>query len=139
MSEADIRAILESAVSDSLIKDGYVLDSFQIQSGNKIKAMAMIVLSKNSVLFEEAATGSGPIEAAFNAVNRIIKKEYKLEAYSIKAVTEGRDAIGEVNVRISDSDGEYTGRGVSRDIIKASIRSYVNAINRADLFLHKEA
>lgn len=138
VSDADVRAILETALDDSLIRDGYVLEGFQIQSGNKVKAMAMISLSKSGETFEEAAVGSGPIEAAFNCINRIAGHEFRLEAYSIRAVTDGRDALGEATVRISDAEGEYAGRGVSRDIIKASIRAYVNAINRIGIYRHRD-
>jgi 2-isopropylmalate synthase len=53
-------------------------------------------------------------------------------------VTDGRDALGEATVRISDAEGEYAGRGVSRDIIKASIRAYVNAINRIGIYRHRD-
>lgn len=111
----------------------YKLDSFQIQSGNRIQAMAMITLLHTATgeTVSEAAIGQGPIDAAFNAINRISGVEQvKLESYDIKAVTEGTDALGEVQVKIRDGEHKFAGRGVSSDIIKASIKAYVNAVNK---------
>ena len=69
--------------------------------------------------------------AAYNAVARIVGGQWPLAAYDIKAVTEGRDALGEVTVRVKHGDGTFTGRGLASDIIESSILAYVNAINRA--------
>lgn len=131
VSDEDIRALVEEAVMDSHIEDGYELDTFQTQSGNRVKAMALVSLSRRGNTFSEAATGEGPIDSSFNAINRIVGKEFKLVNYSIKALTGGTDALGEVRVRISDGEQEYLGKGVSTDIIASSIKAYVNAINRA--------
>ncbi len=133
VSDEDVRAIVEEAIMDSHIDDGYELESYQTQSGNKIKAMSMVTLSKNGKQFVEAATGEGPIDASFNAINKLISKDYKLVFYNIKAVTGGTDALGEVRVRISDGENEYVGKGFSTDIIESSIKAYINAINRADI------
>ncbi|MBR5746058.1 MAG: 2-isopropylmalate synthase [Clostridia bacterium] len=131
IDDDDIRALIEEAIIDSHIIDGYELESYQTQSGDSIKAMAMITVSRQGKAFTEAATGEGPIDACFNALNRIVGRDYKLINYGIKAVTGGTDALGEVRVRIADGENEYVGKGVSTDIIKSSIKSYINAINRA--------
>ena len=133
VSDDDIRALVEEAVIDSHITDGYELESYQTQSGNKIKAMSMVTLSKNGKQLVEAATGEGPIDASFNAINKMLSRDYKLVFYNIKAVTGGTDALGEVRVRISDGEREYIGKGISTDIIESSIKAYINAINRADI------
>ena len=132
ITDDDLLAIVSDYL-DSL-SGTYRLDSFQIQSGNRIKAMAMITLKRVSdgELLSEAALGEGPIDAAFNAVNRIASvDDVKLESYNIKAVTEGTDALGEVMVKIRANGTKFAGRGVSSDIIKASIKAYVNAINKS--------
>ena len=131
ISDEDIRALVEEATIDSNVVDGYELDTFQTQSGNRVKAMALVSLSRCGATYSEAATGEGPIDSSFNAINRIVGKEFKLINYSIKALTGGTDALGEVRVRISDGEQEYLGKGVSTDIIASSIKAYVNAINRA--------
>ncbi|MEG2004265.1 MAG: alpha-isopropylmalate synthase regulatory domain-containing protein, partial [Clostridia bacterium] len=136
-TDEDIRALVEEAVIDSHIIDGYELESYQTQSGNKTKAMALVSMSKSKSNFTEAATGEGPIDASFNAINKIIQKDYKLVFYNIKAVTGGTDALGEVCVRISDGEREYIGKGISTDIIESSIKAYINAINRATINLNE--
>lgn len=133
LSDDDIKALVEEAIMDSHIKDGYELVSYQTQSGNKTRAMAMVCISKGKEIHDEAATGEGPIDAAFNAINRIVGVEYKLLNYGIKAVTGGTDALGEVRVRIADDEKEAVGKGVSTDIIESSIKAYISAINRVDL------
>ena len=96
-----------------------------------MQAMASVTLVHNDKKYTQAATGDGPIDAAYNATSRIIGGEWPLAAYDIKAVTEGVDALGEVIVRVTQDGSSYTGRGLSTDIIEASILAYVNAINRA--------
>lgn len=131
VSEEDIRALVEEAIFDSRIIDGFELESYQTQSGNRCKAMAMISVSRCGESFTEAAIGEGPIDACFNALNRIVKRDFTLLNYGIMAVTGGTDALGEVRVKIADGDREYSGKGVSTDIIKSSIKAYINAVNRA--------
>jgi len=139
----DIRAIL-SEYLDSL-EGRYRLFTFQIQSGNKIKAMALVTLTDSlrpvpvedntlqPMLVTEAAPGEGPVDAAFNAIGRIAGAEnIELTNYEIRAVTEGTDALGEAQVKIKAGPSVFTGRGVSTDIIKASIKAYLNAINKWD-------
>ena len=77
------------------------------------------------------STGSGPVDAAFRAVDKIAGMDISLHSYDIKAVTGGRDALGEVTVVIKRGDILYRGRGVSTDIIESSILAYIEAINRA--------
>ena len=129
VTDEDIMAIVNGYL-DSL-GAVYELDSFQIQSGNKVRSMAMVTLSCRGASVSEAALGDGPIDAAFNAVSRLSGADnIKLEEYNIKAVTEGADALGEATVKISVDGGRYSGRGVSTDILEASIKAYVSALNK---------
>ena len=79
---------------------------------------------------QAAACGDGPIDAAYEAIREATGKSPKLENYSIRAVTSGKEALGEATVRISSEDKTFIGRGVSTDIIEASAKAYVDAINR---------
>ena len=88
-------------------------------------------LKKGDEIITEAATGDGPVDAALNAIERCMDYPMKLEDYKIKAVTGGKDAMGEVNVRIVKEGKRFVGHGVSTDILEASIRAYLNAANRA--------
>ena len=77
------------------------------------------------------ATGTGPVDAADKAVDEVVAVHGDLAEFSVKAITRGIDAIGEVTVRITAEDGKvYTGRGADNDIIVSSAKAYVNAINR---------
>ncbi len=131
VTDDDIRALVDEAAFDARIVNGYELESYQTQSGDHCKAMALITLSREGKSFTEAAAGEGPIDACFNALNRIVGRDFRLINYGIKSVTGGTDALGEVRVKISDSAGEYSGKGVATDIIKSSIKAYINAVNRA--------
>ena len=129
ITDKDLEVLITQKVAE--VPPFYRLEAFQIQSGNKMQAMASVTLVHNDKKYTQAATGDGPIDAAYNATSRIIGGEWPLAAYDIKAVTEGVDALGEVIVRVTQDGSSYTGRGLSTDIIEASILAYVNAINRA--------
>ncbi len=129
VTDSDIRAIVNEYLDG--LEGKYWIDTFQIQSGNHMKAMALVSLKAGDEIFTESAPGEGPIDAAFNTINRIAgADDVHLESYDLKAVTEGADALGEVKVKITSDHGAFTGRGVSADVIKASIKAYVNAINK---------
>mgnify|MGYP002435195697 CR=1 FL=1 len=82
-------------------------------------------------LIEDVAIGTGPLDASFKAINRMLHMDVKLESFSLNAVTDGEDAIGEAVVKVSGPDGRsYTGSGLSTDIIESSIRAYINGINK---------
>ncbi|MEA4832599.1 MAG: 2-isopropylmalate synthase [Oscillospiraceae bacterium] len=131
VADDEISEIIREKIDEKLITNGYKLIDFQIQSSGSMKSSAMLTLNKNDASITEAAVGNGPIDAAFNAVNRIVGEAVSLDAYSISAATEGADALGVVSVKILYSGNIFHGRGVSTDIIEASIKSYINAINRA--------
>jgi 2-isopropylmalate synthase len=128
ITDLDLEAIVNNMED---IPAHYKLESFQIQSGNKMHAMALITLTHEGNTVTEAATGDGPIDAAYNAATRIIGGEWTLSAYDIKAVTGGMDALGEVTVRVEHDGQIHVGSGLSTDIIAASILAYINAVNRA--------
>ncbi|MCI8610565.1 MAG: 2-isopropylmalate synthase [Clostridiales bacterium] len=129
VTDEDIGAIVNEYLDG--LHGKYWLESFQIQSGNHMKAMALLSLRDGDMVFTEAAPGDGPVNAAFNAIDRTIgRDDIVLESYEIRAVTEGTDALGEAKVKISAAGASFTGRGVSTDIIKASIKAYINAVNK---------
>lgn len=127
--DADIEALVEEKLSE--VPEVFELDSFQISSGNKTISTATISLKRDTESITEAATGDGPVDAAFNAMERATGVSLELEDYSLKAVTEGKDALGEVTVKVLMNEKYLAGKGVSTDIIEASVKAYLNAINRA--------
>jgi 2-isopropylmalate synthase len=79
---------------------------------------------------QATASGDGPVDAAYEAIRKATGHKPELENYSIRAVTKGKEALGEATVKITDNGKNYTGRGISTDIIEASAKAYVDAINR---------
>ncbi len=129
VTDRDLEALVSS--SRYQIAETYTLESFVINSGTVISATAVVKLLKDGESKEHVARGEGPIDAAFKAIDRIVKQSFPLKNYAIQSVTEGEDALGEVVVKILKDDEIITGRGLSTDIIEASIRAYLNAINKA--------
>ena len=119
-------------ISDSLghKSDTYILEYFNIISGNTTVPTATVKIRQGEKIEEEAATGDGPVDAIFKSIDRIIKIETKLHEYLVQAVTPGREAMGEVSVSLIIKDKKYIGRGSSTDILEASAKAYVSAINQ---------
>lgn len=108
----------------------YKLSSFVINSGNTIPATARITLDTMDGPVDCVAVGDGPVDACFRAINTLVGSDFVLSDYTIRAVTEGGDALGEAVIRLSRGDRKITTRGVSTDIIEASLKAYINAVNR---------
>ncbi len=112
------------------IEPVYSLEYFHILSGTSTLPSATVRIRKKDELFEDASLGDGPIDALYKAIDRIVKLSPKLQEYRISAVTGGRDAQGEVIVSLIIDGIVVAGKGVSTDIIEASARAYLNAINQ---------
>ena len=124
---------VEALVRDTIVKvhETYRLERYVINAGNTITTTSIITLIRDDgVRIEKVASGSGTIEASYNAINKITELGIILEEYSINAVTGGEDAQGEVSVKIRCDDVITKGYGLSQDILQASINAYVDAINK---------
>ncbi len=108
----------------------FFLDYFNIQSGNQAVPTATVRIRCGEEIREDAATGDGPVDAIFNAIDRALSAEATLLDFNVQAVTPGRQAIGEVAVTLQINGGKYSGRGASTDILEASARAYISALNR---------
>lgn len=108
----------------------FKLLSYVMNSGNIITSTAHIVLEKNGVELSGLSTGDGPIDAAFHAIEQIIGKHYELDDFQIFSITEGKEAMGQALVKLRFEGKLYSGSGISTDIISASIRAYINALNK---------
>jgi 2-isopropylmalate synthase len=130
INDADLEALVGHKVKSSTANE-FTLDRFTVNSGNYVTSNAIVRLSNGGKVFEEVAIGDGPVDAAFKAVDKIIKTPpHSLDDYSIQSVGEGKDALGEAFVRIKCGDEIVTGRGLSTDIIEASIIAYINGLNK---------
>ena len=108
----------------------YQVQSYVINSGSDISAMAHVKIDKNGEIIEGVSLGDGPIDAAFLAMEQITHHHYELDDFQIRAVTEGHEAMGETVVRLLSNGKLYSGRGISMDIVGSSIQAYVNALNK---------
>jgi 2-isopropylmalate synthase len=129
ITTSDLQSIVEIEVSK--VPEKYKIQSVQIMSGSKMVPLASVTLEReDGELQTDAATGDGPVDALFKGIERITGVSGKLCDYDLKAVTTGRDALGEAMVRVQIGDTIYAGIGTSPDVIEASARAYLNAINR---------
>ena len=110
----------------------YTLVSYMVNSsgGNALAASAQIVLDKKGETMQGICMGDGPIDAAFVALEQIMGCHFELDDFQIQAVTEGKEAMGSALVKLRADGKLYSGTGISTDIIGASIRAYLNAVNK---------
>jgi 2-isopropylmalate synthase len=128
ITDRDLEAIVEDEIR--LVPETFVLEHMHISSGTRVVPTATIGLRVENELREEAACGDGPVDAVFKAVDKITGISVCLKHYALNAVTGGKDAMGEVTVKVQYQDRVFIGRGVSVDIIEASAKAYVNAVNK---------
>ena len=109
----------------------YSLDQMQVSCGTAQTPTATVQLKgPDGTTMTDTSTGTGPVDAAYKAINRIIEIPNVLSEFSVKSITEGIDAIGEVTVRVKKDEMVYVGRGSDTDVIVASAKAYINALNR---------
>ena len=145
VTDADIEAIIVDEVYQP--PEIWHLNHIQVSCGDhSIPTASVSLTGPDGQVYEEAALGYGPVDALYKAINRIVKVPNTLNEFSVKAITEGMDAAGEVTIRIQPAEDDqdrpinpqtgqpivrtYSGHGVSTDIIVASARAYINALNR---------
>ncbi|MBE6922559.1 MAG: hypothetical protein E7465_05175 [Ruminococcaceae bacterium] len=128
VSTRELDAIVASAAMQ--VPPAYVLESYVVTSGNTISATAHLKLHRNDKVLQGVSIGDGPIDAAFLAVEQITGRHYELDDFQIQAVTEGREAMGQTVVKLRSQGKVYSGRGISTDIVGASIHAYINALNK---------
>lgn len=124
----ELDAIVASAAMQ--VPPTYRMESYVVNTGNNITAMAHLKLSKKEQVLEGVSLGDGPIDAVFLAIEQVIGCHYELDDFQIQAVTEGREAMGQTVVKLRSGGKSYSGRGISTDIVGASISAYINALNK---------
>ncbi len=124
---------LESLVAQEkrTVSEAYRLEQVQVSCGDHSVPTATVKLAApDGKVLADAALGTGPVDAVYKAINRLVGMPNKLTEFSVTSVTEGIDAIGEVTIRIESEGHTYTGRGADTDVIVASAKAYLNALNR---------
>jgi 2-isopropylmalate synthase len=127
--DEDLVAIVADEVQE--VKDIWTLESWVVTSGTRIKPDVTIRLRSAGKVHEMKGTGDGPIDACYVAIDQITGIKGKLLNYGIQSVTEGQDAMGEVRVRVNFDGQKVSGLGASTDVIEASVKAYLNAVNKA--------
>lgn len=121
-------AIIASAALQ--VAPTYKLKNYVINSGNTITASASMTLEKNGEELQGMSLGDGPIDAAFQCIEKISGRSFELDDFQIHSVTEGKGAVGTTVIKIRYDGKLYSGRGVSIDIVEASINAYINVLNK---------
>jgi 2-isopropylmalate synthase len=129
----DLTALVGGHITE--VQETWSLDYLGVTSGNHTVPTATVRLKninkKSAEVFQDAGTGDGPVDASLKAIDRLTKTRGKLLEYSLRAVSQGKDALGEVSVKVDFGDGQLVpGKGASTDIIEASARAYLSAVNR---------
>jgi len=129
VTDKDIESLI--AEEHRTVSEIYRLDRVQVTCGDRgIPTAAIRLTAPDGQIIADAALGTGPVDAVYQAINRLVGVSNKLTEFTVKSVTEGIDAIGEVLIRIESDGITYTGRGADTDIIVASAKAYMNALNR---------
>jgi 2-isopropylmalate synthase len=124
----DLSSIVEVEISK--VPETYIFLGMQIMSGNQTTPLSSVRLKKGKELITDAAIGNGPVDATYRCIERLVGHQGKLLDYDLKAITTGKDALGEAMVRVEIEGRVYSGLGTSPDVIEASARAYLNAFNR---------
>lgn len=125
----DIRALVEENIA--AVAKAYELDYLQVSYGNlSVPTATVRIRTESGAFVQEVATGNGSVDAVYRAIDRAVQMEVELEDYAIQSVSQGKDALGEVHVVLAQGDESVQGRGVSTDILEASAKAYIDALNR---------
>jgi len=126
--DEDLAAIISDEIH--IVEHIYELEYLHVACGTGTLPTASVKIKTKDETRQAAACGDGPVDAAYEAIREATGLSPKLENYTIRAVTGGKEALGEATVRIKDDGRTFVGRGISTDIIEASAKAYIDAINR---------
>jgi len=128
--DEDLQALISEEASDHVENEHYHLLSLTAHSETGESPYAKIVVTENGRERKAEARGSGPVDASFKAIETIVKSGAELLLYSVNAITTGTDAQGEVTVRLTKGGRIVNGQGADTDIVVASAKAYINALNK---------
>ena len=129
VTDRDIQSLIGEELRTAV--ETYHLEHVGVSCGNHSIPTATVRLTgPNKEVLEDAALGTGPVDAVYKAINRIVRVPNTLTEFSVSSITQGIDALGEVLIRIESGGVTYTGRGSDTDIIVSSAKAYMNALNR---------
>ncbi len=126
--DEDIEALIQDEITE--IPETWKLDYLKTTVETGRPPEAALKLRRRGELLEATSQGDGPVDACYKAIEKITKLKASLAHYAIQSVTSGKDALGEVTVKLQIEGKEVTGRGASTDIIEASVKAYLFAVNK---------
>ncbi|TSB46272.1 2-isopropylmalate synthase [Alkalicoccobacillus porphyridii] len=130
VTEDDLFSLMTETMTDA-VQESYELQTLQVNYGtNNIPTATITMKLPSGEMIQEAATGSGSVEAIYNTLERMIEGPVSLQDYRIQSVSGGGDALAEVYVQINYDHYESSGRGTAHDVLEASAKAYINAVNR---------
>ncbi|MEI6845773.1 MAG: 2-isopropylmalate synthase [Candidatus Firestonebacteria bacterium] len=129
--DEDLQALMETEGKKGF-EAAYSLINIYVATGNKITPTATVEIKMHGKNYQAAGLGDGPVDATYKAINSIVKEEVKLLDYQLRSITGGKEALGEVTVRIKKGAIEVNGRGLSTDVIEASARAYLDALSKLE-------
>ena len=131
VTNVDLVAVMSSQRRTAGVPSIYQMEHVQVSCGNhEVPTATVRLTAPDGTSITDAGTGTGPVDAVYKAINRIVKVDNVLTEFRVDAVTEGIDAIGDVTIRVEKDQRAYVGRGSDTDIIVASAKAYMNALNR---------
>jgi 2-isopropylmalate synthase len=130
--DEDIEALISDKVKH--ISEVYVLNSLRAESGTGITPTATVEMLVDGKTVKQTGSGDGPVDAVYRTIAAITGTKSKLDAYLVKGITGGTDALGEVTVKVEEAGKKVAGHGADTDIIIASARAYVNALNKLEFW-----
>jgi 2-isopropylmalate synthase len=130
--DEDLIAIVDDRLGS--VMEEWQLASFSITSSSSSAPVAEVSLKHKNKIITKSSSGDGPVDACYKAIDKLTCAKMKLLEYHLDAVTSGKDALGEASVKIKLDSGIINGRGSSTDVIEASIKAYLNAINKSRRF-----
>jgi 2-isopropylmalate synthase len=126
--DADIEALIDEQIEQTA--EVWSLVGVQTTAGSQAVPTATVTLARQDETVTDAATGDGPVDAVYEAIQRITGVALRLTDYQLRAITSGKDAQGEVTIEVDQDGRRFRARGVSTDIVEASARAYTAAVNR---------
>ncbi|NVM20847.1 MAG: 2-isopropylmalate synthase [Desulfobacterales bacterium] len=134
--DKDVDIIVHDVIFSHLVNSkAYTFESYKLATGTHESPAALVRLRSEEGTSEASAEGDGPVDAIFKAIDNVVGAYHKLEDFQVKAVTETKEAMGAATVRVSREEARALGRGSSTDILEASAKAYVEAINRVHYLL----
>ena len=135
---ADI--VTHSTTTDDAEVDGYKLMWFAVHTSNMTTSTSVVRLELDGQQFEAVCSGDGPVDAAFEAIDQIIRPvEHSFDLYRINSISPGKDTMGDVSVKLSCDNRTFSGRGLHTNIVEASVRAYISAMNKLRAYAARRA